>query len=156
MTARRRRPLVVGYGAAMRGDHAIGWYIANLISADTRFAYIDVLAVHQLTPELTADFAAAARVVLLDAAADGDQPGTVHVIDVRPADADAAAFTHRVNTAGVVALTEERFGDAPPTTLVTVSIASTAQGHGLSRSVAASIPQVIEAVADLTLEAAHA
>ncbi len=151
-----RRPLVVGYGTAMRGDDAVGWYVADLLALERRFADVDVLSVHQLTPELAADFATASRVVLIDAAADGDEPGTVHVFDVKPDCADVGVFSHHVDAAALVALTNELYGAAPPTKMVTVSLDSIPHEERLSAPVAAAIPDVVAIVTRLSLEASNA
>lgn len=152
MTTTLRRPLVVGYGTAMRGDDAVGWYVADLLALEQRFAEVDVLSVHQLTPELAADFASASRVVLIDAAADGDEPGSVHVLDVEPDYAAVGAFSHHVDAAALVALTSALYGDAPPTTMVTVSLDSIPHEERLSAPVAAAIPDVVAIVTRLSLE----
>jgi hydrogenase maturation protease len=147
-----RRPLVVGYGTAMRGDDAVGWYVADLLALEQRFAGVDVLSVHQLTPELAADFASASRIVLIDAAADGDEPGAVHVSDVVPDYAAVGVFSHHVDAAALVALTSALYGEAPPTTMVTVSLDSVPHEERLSAPVAAAIPDVVAVVSRLVLE----
>ena len=111
-----------------------------------------MLSVHQLTPELAADFASASRVVLIDAAADGDEPGSVHVLDVEPDYAAVGAFSHHVDAAALVALTSALYGDAPPTTMVTVSLDSIPHEERLSAPVAAAIPDVVAIVTRLSLE----
>jgi hydrogenase maturation protease len=156
MTTVDRRPLVVGYGTAMRGDDAVGWYVADLLALEARFAAVDVLSVHQLTPELAADFAIASRVVLIDAADDGDEPGSVHVTDVEPGSGNLGVFSPHVDAAALVALTAELYGGAPPTTMVTVSLDSVPHEERLSARVAAAIPDIIAIVTRLSLEASYA
>jgi hydrogenase maturation protease len=150
--ASSRRPLVVGYGTAMRGDDAVGGYVADLLALEQRFADVDVLSVHQLTPDLAADFASASRVVLIDAAADGDEPGSVHVFDVRPDFSAVGVFSHHVDAASLVALTDALYGEAPPTKMVTVSLDSVPHAERLSPPVAAAIPDVVAIVTRLSLE----
>lgn len=151
-----KHPLIVGYGNALRGDDAVGWYVAELVAGDPRFTDVEVLSVRQLTPDLVDEFAHASRVVLVDAEADGDRPGTVHITEL-PNDAALhtcadGAFTHHIDPRTLVALTDELYGDAPPTVLVTVSLASTGFGTPLSHEVVAAIPDVLETVARLSLE----
>jgi hydrogenase maturation protease len=150
-----KRPLVVGFGNALRGDDAIGWAIAQRLADDARFADVDVRSVHQLTPELAEDFAGASRVVLIDAGADGDVPGTVHVNDVTPGH-QAATLSHHVDARAVVALAGVLYGAMPPTFVVTVSLATTGPGDDLSPSVAAAIPCLVETIVHLALEPVHA
>src|SRR5919198_4121190 len=80
MMSAGRRVLVVGYGSSLRGDDGLGWHAAALLAADPRLAGAEVLARHQLTPELAEDVSRAALVVLVDARADGGgAPGEVAV-----------------------------------------------------------------------------
>jgi Ni,Fe-hydrogenase maturation factor len=74
--------LVIGYGNTLRSDDGVGWHAAALLAGDRRLAGAEILAVHQLTPELALDFSRASLVILIDASAD-DPPGT---ISVRPLD----------------------------------------------------------------------
>ena len=77
--------LIIGYGNPLRGDDAFGYRAAEELQAsfiDHREAVI--LPVHQLTPELAADIARAARVVFIDAAAEGE-PGKLASRSVVPA-----------------------------------------------------------------------
>jgi hydrogenase maturation protease len=150
-----KRPLVVGFGNALRGDDAIGWTIAQRLVDDARFADVDVRSLHQLTPELAEDFAGASRVVLIDAAADGEPPGTIHVNDVTPG-SQVATMSHHVDARAVVALAGVLYGAMPPTFVVTVSLATTGPGHDLSPAVAAAIPCLVGTIVQLALEPVHA
>jgi hydrogenase maturation protease len=152
------RPLVVGIGNALRGDDALGCYVAELVAADRRFSDVDVLSVHQLTPDLAAEFAAASRVVVVDAAADGASPGTVHVLDVSAASGPGStdSFTHHVDVATLMALARELYAATPPAFVVTVSAASLDFDAPLSESVGAAIDAVLETIAALSLEDGHA
>ncbi len=47
-----RRPLVIAYGNRLRGDDAVGWVVADALRDDVRMESVDVVAVHQLTPDL--------------------------------------------------------------------------------------------------------
>ena len=75
--------LIVGYGNSLRTDDGVGWHAAGLLATDPRLEGAQILARHQLTPELAADISQASLVVLVDAASAGD-PGSVSVRRIRP------------------------------------------------------------------------
>jgi len=70
--------LVIGYGNALRSDDGIGVHAAALLRDDHRLAGVEILALHQLTPELALDMSRASLVVLIDASTEGP-PGSVAV-----------------------------------------------------------------------------
>ena len=74
---------MVGYGSTLRSDDGVGWHVADRLADDPRLAGAEVLARHQLTPELAADVARAALVVLVDAAL-GGEPGSIVLRRVPP------------------------------------------------------------------------
>ena len=155
-----RRPLVVGYGNALRGDDAFGWFVAELIADDPRFTDTVVLAVHQLTPELAEDVANASRVVLLDVEMSG-RPGGVTLRDVTAAQLDGeagagVAMTHHLDAPALLGLAAALYGVAPPAVLLTVGAGSTDVDAGFSTEVLGAISGVIETVAEICAERAHA
>jgi hydrogenase maturation protease len=105
--------LVVGYGNPLRTDDGVGWHAARLLAADPRLADAQVLARHQLAPELAADVSRASLVVLVDANADGD-PGSVTVGQVRPEPATSASWSHHLTPEALAGLAETLYGPVPP------------------------------------------
>jgi Ni,Fe-hydrogenase maturation factor len=67
--------LVVGYGNPLRSDDGIAWHAAEQVRQELPDA-ARVICVHQLTPELAEDVAAADVVIFLDASGRGE-PGSV-------------------------------------------------------------------------------
>src|SRR4029079_16715395 len=70
------RLLIIGYGNRLRGDDAAGYLAAESLRTLLIAPDIEILAVHQLTPELAEPIAVAGRVIFLDAAASGT-PGEI-------------------------------------------------------------------------------
>jgi len=148
-----RRPLVIGYGNTLRRDDGVGVRVAEALSADKRLSHVDVLAVHQLTPELALDLAIASVVVFVDADAEGD-PGAVAVRELPavPEDgvgAEPGASSHHVGVAELLGLARELTGRAPGATVVAVGAADFGAGEGLSGRVEAALPGIVERVGDL-------
>lgn len=148
--------LVVGYGSPLRGDDAVGWRAVERLAADPRLAGSEVLALHQLTPELAEDVGRAQTVVFVDAAVT-QEPGSVAVEPVVPAPAGCpAAWSHHAGPAALLSLARMLFGAAPPAVLVTVGAASFGPGEGLSPAVEQAVPRVCDTVAALVAASASA
>lgn len=159
LVAGARRVLVIGYGNTLRRDDGVGVRSAELLATDPRLAddrrlgRLEVLTVHQLTPELALDVGAASLVVFIDADVAGE-PGAITVRalgSVGPrADADAraepGASSHHVGGAELLALAEELTGHRPDAIAAGIGVADLELGEGLSADVEASLPAVVDAV----------
>jgi hydrogenase maturation protease len=151
--AARAGVLVIGYGNALRSDDGVGWHAAHLLANDPRLARADVIARHQLAPELALDFGKASLVVLIDASA-AEPPGTIAVRRVtrEPGGAHSTATLHHFGPQEIVELARELYGAAPEVCVVGVGISSTEAGEELSPAVAAALPAVADAVAGLVAD----
>ncbi len=148
--------LVIGYGNRLRGDDGLGWHAAALLAADPRLAGAEVLARHQLTPELAEEVSRAALVVLVDARADGGPPGVVMVRRVAPAPSARPALSHRLDPAALVELAGALYGSAPPVFLVSAGVAACELGERLSPALERALPRVVDEVARIVAERSHA
>ena len=111
-------------------------------------AGVDVLARHQLTPDLALDVDRASLVVFVDASA--DQPaGEVATRAVRPSERSVARWSHHLDPAGVLALARDLYGATPRAFVVSAGVASCEPGEGLSAALARALPRVTEAVVSL-------
>ncbi len=170
--------LVIGYGNTVRGDDGVGWHAAMLLAGDPRLGAsggpgtsrigasggpgtsrapddIDVLARHQLTPELALDMSRASLVILIDASAD-DPPGAIVVRRLSPdsgagSGAGPGASSHHVAPGELLAVARELYGAAPAAFVVRVGAADMETGESLSPAVAAALPAVADAVVELVL-----
>jgi len=166
--------LVVGYGNTLRSDDGVGWHAAALLADDPRLAGdpgVEVVACHQLTPELALDMSRASLVILVDAEADpGAPPGAITIRPLEPAGPDAAvggsgwaggpgragepgASSHHVGPAELLAVCRELYGASPDVIVIGVGTLTMDLGESLSTPVAAALPAVADAVAELV--AAH-
>lgn len=140
--------LVIGYGNDLRGDDGVGLAAIERLQADPRLAGCTLLARRQLTPDLVVDMASAAFVVLIDATVDAP-PGTVSVTALPRTGPGATTWSHHVDPATLVGLTGELYGRVPDVMVVSIGIALTEVGAGLSPAVDASLPLIVETVAGL-------
>ena len=138
------RTLIIGYGNPLRGDDAVGFLAAERLRALVQDAEIDVLAVHQLTPELMEPISRADRVLFIDAAATGD-PGTIHRKKVLPA-AATPGFTHFAEPAALLAGARSLFGHAPQAWLFTVSGGDFELTRDLSVPVAKALDRLVAGI----------
>jgi hydrogenase maturation protease len=143
--------LIVGYGNPLRGDDGVGQAVARAFADEGAIDGVDTIVCHQLTPELAERFAAAARVVLVDAAA-GGEAGKVSVVALQPAPAPASILGHHVEPAQLLHMARALYGRSPEAYLITVGAGSLELGEGLSAQVTAALPKVIATVRRLALQ----
>jgi hydrogenase maturation protease len=152
------RVLVIGYGNTLRRDDGVGVCAAELLRADPRCAEVDVLAVHQLTPELALDIAAASLVVFVDADISAE-PGAVLLQPLgsalEAAESEPGASSHHVGTAELLALARELTGALPEAVGIAIGVADVELGEGLTPSVEAALPQVVDMVSELVASDRH-
>lgn len=143
------RPLVIAYGNRLRGDDAVGWAVADSLIDDVRMEDVDVVAAHQLTPELARDVSQASLVVFVDARIDAaGRPGEILVEVVEP-DPTSAVMTHHVDNAAVLALARAVYGHVPSAFAVSVAIESAEAGASLGVAVSASVTTLVDTVVRL-------
>lgn len=131
--------LVIAYGNPLAGDDGAGAEVAARLRERPGMT---VEIVHQLTPELASDVAAADRVVFVDAAlSDAD----VRVSQIEPR-GHSAAVTHTLDPAMVLHLCGVVYGRVPPAFLVTVPASRFGIGEGLSAGARRHIPKAVEAI----------
>ncbi len=112
--------LVVGYGNDLRGDDALGRRAAAAV-ADWQRPDVQVLSMHQLTPELAEALAAADRALFLDAHPAEADPA-VRVRRLSPAAAHPG-FGHTADPARLLTWAEQLFGRAPDAWSITLPAA---------------------------------
>jgi len=145
------KALVIGYGNPLRGDDAIGQAVAELLAGTAAIDGAEVIACHQLLPELAERIAGVTLAVFVDAEA-GREPGRVVVARVQAAAHLAADLIHHVDPAALLFLASRLYGHAPPAHLVTVGAAAFELGAPLSQTVAAALPQIVATVRQLVLD----
>jgi hydrogenase maturation protease len=145
------KALIIGYGNTLRGDDGIGQAAARALANEAAVDSADVVACHQLTPELAERVAAVDLVVFVDAGA-GLRPGSVVVTPVQSASALSPGLVHHVDPGALLTLASKLYGRSPEAFLVTVGAGSFALSEHLSEPVAAALPEVIAAVRRLVLE----
>lgn len=134
------RVLIIGYGSPLRGDDAAGPMAARQLAARGFHA----LDVHQLTPELAQNIAAARTVFFLDAHAKLP-PGE---ISTEPLEADdrRGPLEHHASPAGLLRLTRTAYGAYPQAWLVSMGGENFELGEGLSLTAERAVARAVDAV----------
>ena len=143
----KRRKLVIGYGNPLRGDDGLGWEVAGRLAASIADESVDIMAVHQLTPELAEPVGRAEMVIFVDASYEG-KPGTWSCDRVKPAPATASALGHHFSIAGLLAYARALFNANPRAFVISVAAQSFECEDGLSPTVEAALPEIVRHIRD--------
>lgn len=142
----KARVLIVGYGNEMRGDDGLGRVAARHLDRSLAGeAGIDVLDVHQLTPDLAEKLQAYERVIFVDACA-GEQAGQFYEQAVVPLERLSQPFSHYVSPGELLAITSALYGARPHAILLGITAGSFDVGKGLSATVRAALPDLLARV----------
>ncbi|MEN6632058.1 MAG: hydrogenase maturation protease [Candidatus Polarisedimenticolia bacterium] len=141
----RRAPLVVGVGAPLRGDDAVGWAVVERLRRSPQGALLDLREEQQLAPELAADLAEVPAAAIVDASVDL-APGVVRVARVASSPERPGALSHSLDAGALVALAGSLYGRAAETWLVEVGAASFDLGAPLSSVVEGAVDEAAAAV----------
>ena len=140
--------LIVGYGNPLRTDDGLGWQAAHQLSADVEDGQdpqVEVMAVHQLTPELGESIRDAGLVIFIDASHEG-RPGTLTCAPVEPDKIPSLSLGHHLTPARLLACTQALFNASPPALVISVAGESFGYGEKLTTSVTAALPGVVRHV----------
>lgn len=138
----RLAALIIGYGNPLRRDDGIGLAAAQQLTNDLDIPDVQVVACHQLTPELAEPISRTTRVIFIDAR-DDDPAGQVICQPLLRAPESAPAFAHHLTPAALLACAYALYHANPSEALVmTVNGACFEYGEGLTPQVAAALPVV--------------
>ena len=143
--------LVIGYGNTLRTDDGLGWYAAERLAGDPRFAGATVIGRHQLTPELAFDVSRAGLVVFVDAS-HGPAAGTFTIEWLQADAGNTTGWSHILSPSSLVDLARELYGQVPDVAVIRVGVESLAFGDRMSPAAEASLPGLVDAVAELIAE----
>ena len=139
------RILIVGYGNTLRGDDAAGVLVAEAIEA-LGLDGVEVLACHQLTPEISEKVAAMESVIFIDAGEANERQAEVREI---VEGTGPPVFGHAIDPRSILALARSLFGRSPRAWLVSVAACSFELDAGPSPDCAEGMALAVEAVKGL-------
>lgn len=146
------RVLVIAYGNPMRCDDGLAWHAAAALEQKFAGSSIEIVRVHQLTPELAETVSHSEGVIFVDAAHGGNaRPGEIHGEAISLAH-DAPHFSHGLSPGAVMALARELFGASPRAFSVALTGQCFDHGESLSPAVVAALPALVARVDGLLRE----
>lgn len=146
------RVLLIGYGNALRGDDALGVRAAERLRgllSEAREA--EVIACHQLAPELAEPLSRCELALFMDATSAGE-PGSVCVQPLSAEDNNTASLTHHATPAALLALAHELYGHSPKAMLITGTGANFKSGEGLSDAGSVALEEICQTATRLVRE----
>jgi hydrogenase maturation protease len=135
--------LVIGYGNDLRGDDAVGRVVADRVRA-WGLPHVRIRSLHQLTPDLAQEVAAAGRVLFIDAHPSALCP-TLRIQPLAPA-APAAAVGHAGDPQAVLAWSQTLYGAAPEAWWITLPAERFDFGAPLAPLARDAIPDALQAI----------
>jgi hydrogenase maturation protease len=140
------RVQVIAYGNPLRCDDGVAWQAAEEIRRMLA-PLVEVICVHQLTPELAEEISRSGTAIFLDATGT-DDPGKVACQPVSP-DRTPARFSHHLEPAQLLALCDQLYGAKPRGFLISISGQRFDHGDELTPAAINALPQSVSAVSDL-------
>src|SRR5258707_6574994 len=139
--------LVVAYGNPLRSDDGLAWKAAEEISQRSFPHQVEVVTLHQPTPELALAVSEASMVLFLDAARTGI-PGVLALEKLLPA-AQTSGFTHDFSPSAILSLAQELYSKIPEAYLLSMCGECFDHGETLSATVTRSLPALVQRACDL-------
>jgi hydrogenase maturation protease len=142
--------LVLACGNVLRGDDGVAAHVGSAVQAELQDKKIDtvveVVLTQQLLPEHAELLSRSNTAIFLDCSAIAKQ-GVVSIHGMSPAQTLPRIFTHHLDPASLLKLTQDLYGRAPArAVLITIGGKSFELEEQLSESVAAAIPIAVQAV----------
>jgi hydrogenase maturation protease len=137
---------LIAFGNPVRGDDAFAWKVAEQLEPALP-PNVTLLTLYQLSPELSEEISAAEAVIFVDARR-GETPGEILVEEVKDSSI-AAAFTHTLTPAMLLAYARGLYGRAPQAFLVTSTGSEFDLTTELTPPVAQSIPRALDTIRTL-------
>jgi len=152
--AEKQNPvLVIGYGNPLRSDDAFGWCVAARLEQEGCGPMTDVLACHQLTPELAEEIRSRRLVVFVDVEV-GCPVGEIRQRAVDPDPSGAPVFGHTLEPKGLLSLTRGLFGGAPEAILISTGGVNFEIGDVLSLPVEIAVARTVGEIRRISAQAA--
>lgn len=140
----------------MRGDDGLGWHIAQRLTERTigraggengGSNNLEVLALHQLTPELAEVISRSKFVFFIDASCN-QEPGSLCCRVIKPNSNLSKATTHHLDPPGLLSFAQELY-ETYPDMVILLSVGGKMFGYmeGLSHIVSKALP-ILEEVLD--------
>jgi hydrogenase maturation protease len=142
--------LVLACGNTLRGDDGVGWRIGSALQDEFQNepaeSAVEVILTQQLLPEHAEPLSRSNTAIFLDCSAIA-QPGVVSTHSLSPAQSLPRIFTHHLDPASLLKLTQDLYGRIPARAVsITIGGKSFELQEQLTEPVTAAIPIAVQAV----------
>jgi hydrogenase maturation protease len=148
----RKRALIIGYGNPLRSDDGFGWHAAQELATRLQDPDLEVMARHQLTPELAETASHFQSIIFIDAARDL-RPGELRCAKISPNESahplQAPSFSHLLTPAALLVWTAQLYGQCPDAYYLSVGGESFAEGESMSTVMQAALEPLMAQVRSL-------
>ncbi|HQJ75268.1 MAG TPA: hydrogenase maturation protease [Bacteroidota bacterium] len=140
-----KKILIIGYGNTLRGDDGIGQIIAEKIEK-LNFKDIDILALHQLTPDIAGKIIEYKVVFFIDAS-QNTELNEVQVLSLEPSES-SPKIEHAMNPEDILKLAEELYNFYPKSFCVLVPARNFSFSESLSDLTKSMIQPAIKIITE--------
>jgi len=150
--------LIVAYGNPLRSDDGLAWRVADALETKFPSGEVEILRLHQLTPELAEGVSQVDAVIFVDAASadTGERrPVEIRVEEIGSKDAGPSAvsrFSHHLTPRVVVALAAQLYGARARAFSATLTGQTFDHGDSLSAAIRHALPEFITRIEGLVRE----
>jgi len=138
--------LILGFGNPLRSDDGVGSKAAAALESELSSPDLQVIATHQLTPELAGPIARSSRVLFLDASHHGVPGKILCEAILRDPNFQPGALTHDLQPSSLLELAARYFHAEPEAWLLAITGESFALGENFSPPVAACWQAYLERI----------
>lgn len=147
--------VLIGYGNPLRRDDGFGWLLAQRLQTELDDPDVEIIAAHQLTPELAEPLSRADYAIFADAStsAQDDKP---ELHELAAQETGGGQFTHHVSPQCLLSFTRTLYGTAPyKSWLLSVRAQDMGFGEQLSPPVARALETAVTRAGARCRELAH-
>ncbi len=144
--------LIIAYGNPLRSDDGVAWKAAEALQGRLSSDKVEILTVQQLGPEFAESASQSQCVIFVDAASDGNEPGTVQIREMSSGSSstqDASRFCHALPPASILGLAKQLYGAQPQAFSATITGADFEHGESLSPIVENALPGFVARIEEL-------
>lgn len=143
--------LVIAIGNPLRSDDGLAWRAADELSR-SQPKDIDIVTVHQVTPEIAETVSRSPRVVFIDASAEMS-PGQIRCEELNRGTAMSAemSYSHQISPAALLLMALSLYRADPTAFLVTCGGQCFEHGDSLTSEVSKAIPELVAKVKELLI-----
>ena len=140
------RLLIVCIGNPLRSDDGIAWRVGQELSSEKMPDGVQVIATHQLTPEISELASQAEKILFVDAADDGP-PGNIKCERIGPG-ATPLRHSHKLSPEEVLAFCQHLYSRSPAAHLLTIAGESFEPGVSLTPAVSVAADELRKRIRD--------